>query len=395
MKATLTPLDPTDHTRIMTGSSWTRRSRQLSSADLVRPRPANTGVDDRRTHPPRRATNPSRFERQFNRNKSEQSHDDRVSKPTTEKPGKQPRATNPARFERQFYKDKAEQQRLQRIRRKRAKEDRRRWQEAAQQEPSLLLDSIAEALETVAADQPSLVDLLQAEEEPLPDSAWVQVTNIPPLTSLETMLAGIQTALDDVVLSQGIVDLDAAGSEDPYPLLELPETDDQAQPWVRKALLLLSPFARPTGWYLHLHNRSIVHALLQYHRKTPVKCGWKEVRLQPHKGPRESSEDQIVDEDDRNLIHSATVSDCTLRVEDAPPSATAAQLLHYFTLYDCLSVEPWHGATTGGKESRPTWLVHFADPSWARAALREKQATYLFSETIKPIRLAPYPKQML
>ena len=151
----------------------------------------------------------------------------------------------------------------------------------------------------------------------LPQSSWIQITGIPPLSSLEVMVAGIDLALDTICQEQGgIVDLEAPFWIDPNqdPSLLLPllpdtqltprriiatleqpqETTDSSssssssshqlslQRWIEKAKLRLSSYGRPNGWFIKFRNRSIVHALLQYTKSRSIFCGWKPVHVQAY-----------------------------------------------------------------------------------------------------------------
>jgi hypothetical protein len=231
----------------------------------------------------------------------------------------------------------------------------------------------------------------------LPKSNWVRVENIPPASSLNAILRGIRQALD-IEESRGIVDLDkpwTAGQSIPF-LEIVPENG--ADKWVQKARLILSPFGRPCGWYLKFANRSIVYALLKYARDTPVKCSWRDVRITDYGQP--DVDPTTTTPEDANFIFSDEISDNTLRVENVAPRISDVTLLNFFSRYDLRSdpISKWECRTSDGKINPPTYLVHFADAAWARACLREKQATFMqhFPHTKgrKQILLIQYPQQI-
>ena len=292
-----------------------------------------------------------------------------------------------------------------------------------------------------------LGDHLVAQGEKLiPISTWVHVEGISPVSSLDAILDGIQHALD-IEEENGFVDLDAAWNEgEPIPFLPLSDPTQNGETttsnstissseltydenistkphkWVQKAKLILSPYARPTGWYLKFANRSIAYSLLRHAQERPVRSAWRQVRIKEykHRGTMEqnddpntinSAQDPISSE---NLILNEEISDATLRLENCPFNVTEASMLNFFSRYDLKSsvgvnnsppIQHWYGTTLDGKECRPTtYLVHFADSSWARAALREKQGTFMSkmgqavinsSSNPKPLHLVQYPRQIL
>jgi hypothetical protein len=231
----------------------------------------------------------------------------------------------------------------------------------------------------------TLAKQLESGGEKLPQSCWVQVDNIPPLSSLNAILMGVKTALD-IEQERGIVDLDA--SWEPEEDGTIPFLPTNSEDWVLTAKIILSPFGRPTGWHLCFQNRSIVHALLTHARETPIRCAWKKVGIKQGTGVSAVSSASDPDE--------TLVSDATLRVENCSDDTMASTLVRFFSRYDLTqtgsSVVQWEGITIDGKVAPRTFLVHFADASWARAALREKQSAFLKGKTL---RLAQYPKQIL
>jgi hypothetical protein len=255
--------------------------------------------------------------------------------------------------------------------------------------------------------------LIQQGDMLVPSSTWVLVENISPISSLEAILQGIQEALDAEEI-KGIVDLNKSWSNgEPLPMMDLSMTpvvtakSTNSHKWVRKAKLVLSPFGRPTGWYLQFDNQSIVYALLNHSKDNTIRCTWREVRVREYKS-METSVENGGPVSQGNWLLNESISDNTLRVENCPYQLTEASMLNFFSRYDlkpgCKAIELWHGVTMDGKICPPTtYLVHFADASWARAAIREKQNTYMYKlgepvkdyKNPKPLRLVQYPRQML
>ena len=211
---------------------------------------------------------------------------------------------------------------------------------------------------------------MKAAGERVAQSNWIQIDGIPPTSSLEAMMEGVQAALEKES-HRGMVDLDAPWDPvDPVPALALLDRDA----WIQKAHLNLSTLARPTGWFLQLQNRSLVQALLHQ----GLFCAWKKVTVTEYRDPK------------RPFYH---VSDATIRVENCPLKTSHMNVMNLFSRYDLKAgtgaVEEWKG----GREGRPmTFLVHFADASWARSALREKQGEFMDDNKLL---LAPFPRQIV
>jgi len=158
--------------------------------------------------------------------------------------------------------------------------------------------------------------------------------------------------------------------------------------------------------YMQFDNRSVVHSLLKHVQATPIKCAWKAVTVTEYLStdgrvgappePGTIPRDEVLNEE---------VSDHTLRVENVPPDLRPSKLVKFFSRYDLQSVQQWKGQTSDGKTAPSSiYLVHFNDASWARAALREVQATYIlhYGERVvanrsnpMPLRLSQFPKQLL
>jgi len=164
--------------------------------------------------------------------------------------------------------------------------------------------------------------------------------------------------------------------------------------------------------YMQFDNRSIVHALLKHVQDEPLTCAWKAVKVTEYHHHNNSNRDGAVQEDappepgaiSRDSVLNEEISDHTLRVENVP-FVRPSKLVSFFSRYDLQCVRQWRGVTSDGKAAPPSiYLAHFADASWARAALRETQGTYLtqygerlFPDPSKPmpLRLAQFPKQLL
>jgi hypothetical protein len=268
----------------------------------------------------------------------------------------------------------------------------------------------------------TVADYLQSQGEWVytrPESTWIRIDNISPMSSLEFMIKGIDAALD-AEESRGIIDLDQKWEgEDKVQFLPPMIWIEKQPKWVRNARLILSPFSRPKGWFMQFDNRSIVNALITHAERTPIQCSYKRVKVSVCKvepvepttddpavavvpGPKEY---RPVNEDPNSLLD-ATVSDHTIRVENCPAFATVMSIVNFFSRYDLKndkeSVKKWFARTTDGRIGKRTFLVHFAGADWARAALRERQSMFLpvfnsetnYDKAMGPMLLAQYPKQM-
>lgn len=234
---------------------------------------------------------------------------------------------------------------------------------------------VAEKLAEVAEKKP-VVHHNEEIEEPqfvaLPTTCWVVINSVPPLATLEDVTSSVDKVLD-VEREIGILDVDALGTGDKLDL-------DPDVPWVKSAQVLLSTHGRPTRWGIELANRSIVHAFLEHTKENRFMCVWKESSVEAW--DPDSRGDQI------------EVNNSMIRVENCPASMTADHVRHLFRRYDFArgspSVTEWKVETS--KHPHYMFLVHFADPSWARAAVREMQGIEV---GVNQLRLAQYPKQLL
>lgn len=206
----------------------------------------------------------------------------------------------------------------------------------------------------------------------LPRSSWVSIHNIPIMSTLDDIVKSINQVLDSFT---GIVDLDVPWkSGGQVTLLEPPKE------WIRSARIKLSSHGRPSAWKIEFHNRSIAHAFLEYSRTHEFLCAWKPVDVVALHEPRQKDDDNDVE-----------VSDSMIRVENCSDHVTIDHVRHLFRRYDMSMKEPSVRVLNEGSQHK-MFLVHFADPSWARAAVRELQGVRVRQDHL---RLAQYPKQIL
>lgn len=203
----------------------------------------------------------------------------------------------------------------------------------------------------------------------LATSCWVQISDVPPLATLDDVVNSVAHVLD-IEREIGILDLDGVDGS----------LVDPSTPWVKSARIVLSTHGRPTSWRIQLENRSVVHSFLEHTKENKFTCVWKESRVAAWNKPA-NEEEQV------------KVSDSTIRVENCPESMTSDYLRHLFRRYD-FSREGTSIANWSKKNSKNhnMYLVHFADPSWARAAVREMQGILVHGRQLK---MAQYPQQIM
>ena len=207
----------------------------------------------------------------------------------------------------------------------------------------------------------------------LPTSSWVIIRNIPPLSTLADVLQSVNEVMD-AQAEGGIVDLDAVwkgGGQ--VTMLE----SDSSQEWVRSAHLGLSSQGRPNAWRIQFSNRSVAHAFLEYSRASQFRCAWKPVKVE-----------QWEEQQSKEPLE---VSDSVIRVENAGDGVTVDNIRHLFRRYD-LTREGQSVRVFNENMSSKLFLVHFADASWARAAVRELQGVRVQQNFL---RLAQYPRQLI
>jgi hypothetical protein len=198
------------------------------------------------------------------------------------------------------------------------------------------------------------------------------ISNIPLLSTLDDMVNSINQVLDSLT---GIVDLDAPWkSGGQVTMLEPPNE------WIRSARVTLSSHGRPSSWKIEFHNRSIAHAVLEYARTYGLLCVWKPVDVVALHEPHQKENDNDIE-----------VSDSMIRVENCDDGMTVNHVRHLFRRYDLTREGPSVRVMNEGSQHK-IFLVHFADPSWARAAIRELQGLRMRQDFL---RLAQYPKQIL
>lgn len=218
----------------------------------------------------------------------------------------------------------------------------------------------------------------QQEHQPkslsgLPTSGWVIIRNIPPMSSLTDIVQSINEAMD-IQAETGIVDLDAVWKGGGQ--VRMLELDSSSQDWVRSAHLVLSSHGRPTGWRIEFHNRSMAHAFLEYCRRNRFHCAWKPVSVEQWK---------------QRGTAPPNVSDSMIRVENAGDDLTVDHVRHLFRRYDMATTGPTVKIFNENSLHK-VFVVHFADPSWARAAIRELQGVQVHERCL---RLAHYPRQLI
>ncbi len=267
----------------------------------------------------------------------------------------------------------------------------------------------------------------------LPTSDWVQIFGALPTTSLEEILVSIEGVLEQEFHKGTMVDLDAHwnphrdGETPPLvpSILEVPlqatprrpeyaldqgeeeldEREDTTTSTTRiqmecfrviKAHVVLSPFGRPTGWNLQLANPSIVHALLSHANTSRVqgnlRIGWKFAKVQEYLPSNNNNNNNNYRDTSSMLV----VSDSMVRFENCPHSLTEDTLRHMLSRYELTpkgsTIIKWKGQTSDGRVPPPTFVVRFASPAYARAAVRELQGKLMDG---KPMKLIQYPKQLL
>ena len=90
------------------------------------------------------------------------------------------------------------------------------------------------------------------------------------------------------------------------------------------------------------------------------------------------------------------VSDSMVRFENCPSAMTEDHLRHMLSRYELTpkgsTIVKWKGRTSDGRIPPLTFVVRFASPAYARAAVRELQGKLLQG---RPMKLIQYPKQLL
>jgi hypothetical protein len=206
----------------------------------------------------------------------------------------------------------------------------------------------------------------------LPTGSWVIIRNIPPMSTLTDLLQSINEVMDPLA-DVGIVDLDAVWKKGQVSMLPR-----DLQEWVRSAHIVLSSHGRPSGWRVEFCNRSAAHAFVESCRVNQFHCAWKPVNVEAWE-QREGNTEPL------------NVSDSMIRVENVGDGVTVDHIRHLFRRYDMTREGP-SVRVFSDESSHKLFVVHFADASWARAAVREMQGVHVRQHYL---RLAQYPKQLI
>lgn len=210
----------------------------------------------------------------------------------------------------------------------------------------------------------------------LPTTGWVIIRNIPLLSTLDDILQSINEVMD-THLQDSIVDLDAVWKGNGQVTLF---SRRESEEWVKSAHLVLSSHGRPIAWRIEFCNRSVAHAFIEHAHEHLFSCAWRPCEVQRWEPPS-----------DETIPKALEIDDSVVRVENVGDRTTVDNLRHLFRRYDMTSNGP--SVQVFNKESRhPIFLVHFADASWARAAIRELQGVQWEGHYI---RLAQYPRQLI
>ena len=223
--------------------------------------------------------------------------------------------------------------------------------------------------------RPSQQAAEKQEKQPgLPTSSWVVIRNIPPMSTLEDILLSVNQVMD-AQEEVGIVNLDAAWQSGGQ--VSLLRRDD-SESWIRSARIVLSSHFRPTAWRIEFSNRSMAHAFLEYARLNQFHCAWKPVSVEEWQEGKDPFAPRL------------EVSESMIRVENVLNNMSVDSIRHLFRRYDMTREGP---SVKVLNENTPhkLFIVHFADPSWARAAVRELQGVRVRD---KFLRMAQYPKQI-
>ena len=220
---------------------------------------------------------------------------------------------------------------------------------------------------------PPLVPRIQSI--PTTKSNWVQIQKIPPMASLDDIVRSVNRVMDHEQ-KFGIVDLDSNLQTNDTPHM----VKRVHKEWVQSATFVLSEHGRPHAWRIQFENRSLAHAFLLRAKAIPFRLVWKPV-LVTEWNTQDSGVEPLV-----------KVNESMIRVENFPFGISHDSMRHLFRRYDLASdgptILPWVSKVTGFK----MFVVRFANPSWARAAVRELQGVEI--ENCQ-LRLAQYPKQII
>jgi hypothetical protein len=248
-------------------------------------------------------------------------------------------------------------------------------------------------------------DHLDPEGTLLPKSDWIRVVGTLPVGSLNSMVNSMNRLLMEEA-HKGIIDLDAEWNpfvDAHVPLISVEDylsspssssssSSTPAPSLIDAAHVILSPFGRPSGWRLKLANRSLVYAILARGEQQPLRVGWKVVTMEEYHFSKEREQ-----QEDPAFTHNGglIVDDTMVRIENCPFDMDANYVRYMVSRYQLApegnTVLEWRGTTNDGKVAPLMFIVRFASASWARAAIRECQATVVNGKTIK---LVQYPQQI-
>eukprot|EP00980_Cylindrotheca_fusiformis_P003832 scaffold858_cov123-Cylindrotheca_fusiformis.AAC.8 len=223
--------------------------------------------------------------------------------------------------------------------------------------------------------------------EILPTSEWIHVNGTLPICSMDEVIQSFERILRREEAESGIVDLDALWNplqDSKVPSLSLEDNLVQA------AHVVVSPFGRPNGWLLKFANRSLTNVILEKAQRDHIHVVWKVVQVREHHYcPKEELEN------DPAHHNGLLVDDSMVRFENCPFALTEEELRLRLSRYDLAptgnTIIKWGGKTDDGKRAPLMFVVRFASPAWARAAIREMQSLALHGKIIK---LVQYPQQM-
>jgi len=255
---------------------------------------------------------------------------------------------------------------------------------------------------------------LDPEGNMLPKSDWIKILGTLPIGSLNHVLNSVEQILQKED-TKGIIDLDAEWN--PFvnaqvPILSLdeyssslssvsassssssssPSLDEEKPKMIQAAHVVISPFGRPTGWRLKLANRSLVYTLLARGEQMSLRIGWKVVQMSEYHYTQKGEEKE---DPAFTFNHGLIVNDTMVRIENCPVGTEPFHIRAIVSRYQLASegntILQWKGRTNDGKVSPLLYIVRFADPSWARAAIRELQGLEFRGNSIKLIQ---YPNQI-
>eukprot|EP00978_Attheya_sp_CCMP212_P030369 scaffold111422_cov53-Attheya_sp.AAC.3 len=235
---------------------------------------------------------------------------------------------------------------------------------------------------------------------------WIRVSNIPVMTSLEDVKISICNAIEEGLVLLGPDDFlsrnkslsqqvekemkEPSNITDEEPKVEndastnvlkednassLDETMTASsdttgvtpslpprEKWIQSARLILSPYERPTGYYIFLKEIYLVSALLVLPKWQQPYCGGKELNVLPITNYPTAAAPK------RN--------EASVRVEGCPGATEISHIRTLFGNYDVDYVE--HIKIPGYIKSslyNKSFVVQFASPAHARAAVRNLQGS--------------------